>query len=112
MTINSDLKERIDNHEERIRYLEIDSARNQETLSHLIKNQEELKHGIQKLENTTINNNNAILNTLNQLVITKDNNNTQKSISKYTNITLILKQLLITGGAVIIGIWGSSKLIQ
>jgi predicted nuclease with TOPRIM domain len=112
MVTNNDLKERIEDHEGRIRTLESDNIRSQEILKNLEKNHEELKSDIRKLENTTLNTNNAILNSINQLISNKDNNETKKVIAKSNNKTEIIKQFLVTISAVVCGVLGAVQYLK
>jgi len=116
MVTNVELKEKVEehnellkNHDERLRILEINKARTEEIISNLTKNHKELKSDIQELRNTTLNTNNAVLNSINQLIIARDNNDTQKNINKNTNITQIIKQFLVTISAIVVGIAGYIK---
>lgn len=119
MSVSDEIKNKIGehnemlkDHDERIRSLEINSARTEEILSNLEKNQEKLSQDIQELKNTTLNTNNAVLSSINQLIITRENNSTQQNISKYTNLTEVIKQVILTGGTVLLALWGGSHLIK
>jgi len=61
---------------------------------------------IQRLENITVTNGNAMFNSINtfaQLIETRDTNNTEKTVAKSRNIKDIIVQGIITGGALIGG---------
>jgi len=89
--IEDDLKD----YDTRLRNLEIGFAKQTETLNFVKQGQEELKQSVKGLENTLINTNNSVLNSINQLLISKDTNNTQKKISKYNSNTRIVVQTII-----------------
>jgi len=85
----SEIKEKFDQvdkkinlQDERLRTLEIEFAKNNETLSNVKQGQEELKGSIQKIENNIISNHNAVLNSLNTLIINKNDNLTKIEMSK------------------------------
>ena len=73
---------KINSQDERLRTLEIEFAKNNETLSNVKQGQEELKGSIQKIENNIMSNHNAVLNSLNTLIINKNDNLTKLEMSK------------------------------
>jgi len=113
MSMDLEIKEKfeeheskIEQHENRIRTLEIETAQSREALSNLQKGQDKLELAIQRLENITVTNGNAMFNSINtfaQLIETRDTNNTEKTVAKSRNIKDIIVQGIITGGALIGG---------
>jgi len=89
--IEDDLKD----YDTRLRNLEIGFAKQTETLNFVKQGQEELKQSVKGMENTLINTNNSVLNSINQLLISKDNNSTQKKISKQENNAKVIIQTII-----------------
>ncbi len=95
MTIYPEVKEKIIEqngilieHGKRIRDLELYFAKADAKLTIIEKNQEKLESSMQRLES-------VVINSFNQLTITKENNFTQKDIAKNTNLTAVIKQILI-----------------
>jgi hypothetical protein len=92
LTIEPEVKEVLDNHGEelkehdsRIKYLEIESAKSGQTLEYLKQSQDEMRDGMKRIENITLNSNNSILTALNSLIMNRENNETSKEINKENN---------------------------
>lgn len=97
----------LDNHEERIKDLEFNNVKTNEQLHYMSQGQDELKQelkeGLQRMENTNLSNYNNILSMLSQLIMCKENNETQKSITKANNWNKIIIQILIIVGGIFAG---------
>ena len=85
-------------HDYRIKELEINFVKNNEKLTNL-------EESMNRVENILLNSNNSIISTLNQMIISKNENETKKEITKNTNKTNIIIQVVIgltaIGGALI-----------
>jgi len=68
--------------DQRIRVLEIEFTKNNETLNYVKKSQEELKNGMDIIGGQMLQNHNAMLTGLNNLLISKQDNLTKIEISK------------------------------
>ena len=102
MSMDLEIKEVLDGHteilekhSEEIKQLQIQYARTDERLISMEVSQKKLEKGIDRLENLTLNNHNTIINTLNQLIMSKNDNDTKKEVSKKTNNTNIIIQVII-----------------
>ena len=64
-----------------------------------------LEESMNRVENILLNSNNSIISTLNQMIISKNENETKKEITKNTNKTNIIIQVVIgltaIGGALV-----------
>jgi len=85
-------------HDYRIKELEINFVKNNEKLTNL-------EESMNRVENILLNSNNSIISTLNQMIMSKNENETKKEITKNTNKTNIIIQVVIgltaIGGALI-----------
>ena len=85
-------------HDYRIKELEINFVKNNEKLTNL-------EESMNRVENILLNSNNSIISTLNQMIISKNENETKKEITKNTNKTNIIIQIVIgltaVGGALV-----------
>jgi len=85
-------------HDYRIKELEINFVKNNEKLTNL-------EESMNRVENILLNSNNSIISTLNQMIISKNENETKKEITKNTNKTNIIIQVVIgltaIGGALV-----------
>jgi len=102
---NIEIKEKFDefgnilkSHDYRIKELEINFVKNNEKLTNL-------EESMNRVENILLNSNNSIISTLNQMIISKNENETKKEITKNTNKTNIIIQVVIgltaIGGALV-----------
>ena len=116
--IDCDLRE----HDLRLRDLERGFERNTIILQTVTEGQNKLEDRMIRLENTTLSNHNVLLGSLNQLMINRENNDTNikineinndtnKQISKHDNLTRILLQLLILITAISAGIYTGVNII-
>ena len=101
--IGNELKEQ----DGRIRELEIESAKTGQKLDYLKLSQDEIKESINRIETSTLNNQNSILTSLNALIINRENNETKKEINKQNNknnlYLKILGVLSLIGGSFFAG---------
>lgn len=115
LAMDDDVKEVLDQHTERIRELELTSVKTEQRLCNI-------EEGQNRLENTVLQSNNAILQTLNQIVvaqtvantaISKDKTDAKVTIetNKNDNKSKVFMQLIITSGATIGVIIGLIKVL-
>jgi len=88
--IGNELKEQ----DGRIRELEIESAKTGQKLDYLKLSQDEIKESINRIETSTLNNQNSILTSLNALIINRENNETKKEINKQNNKNSLYLKIL------------------
>jgi hypothetical protein len=99
--IDPEVKEKLEEHDDRIRSLEIQSAKTEQMLVNIQEGQKETKEHLCKLENTTLNSHNVLVNSMNQLLVKKEENNAK----------IILKILGIIAG-ITAGVFAGGKLIN
>jgi len=97
----------LDKFDTRIRVLEIEFAKNNETLNNVKQGQESLKKSMDKIEGQMLTNHNAMLSGLNSLIINKNDNSTKVEVAKidgkskiYIQIILFFGGLATVGGSV------------
>lgn len=118
MPIDADVKSKFDeidedlkDHNNRLKTLEIELAKNNQTLEYLKESNDEIKDSVKRVETTALNTQNTILNSMNQLLLVKETNNSQEKISKFNNLTKIAIQVLINSGALLGGLVVGSKIV-
>ena len=79
--IDEDLKD----YNVRIRSLELEMAKQGETLEYIKQSNDEIKDNQKRMENNSLQNQNSVLSILNQLVINKNDNDTQLKINQINN---------------------------
>ena len=90
---------KLENHDERIKDLEVDFGKAEERSVYILKGQDELKEMFRESEKTNLRNTNTMLSLISQLVLTKENNKNK-----------IYIQLIITIGVLLGGIFAGVKL--
>jgi len=94
----------LDKFDTRIRVLEIEFAKNNETLNNVKQGQESLKKSMDKIEGQMLTNHNAMLSGLNSLIINKNDNSTKVEVAKIDGKSKIYIQIILFfGGLATIG---------
>lgn len=99
-----ELKENDRQQAERLINLEKQFTRQDEKLTNV-------ENGMVEIKSIISTNNATTMSLLSQLVITKENNNSQEKISKFDNLTKISLGLLGLIGTVLASMWAGSKLV-
>jgi len=100
----NEVDERIKSHDERLRSIEIEFAKNNETLNNVKQGQESLKKSMDKIEGQMLTNHNAMLSGLNNLLMNKQDNSTKVEVAKIDGKSKVYIQIILFfGGLATIG---------
>lgn len=100
LPLDIEIEKKLEDHDGKIRQLELQSVRTEEKLNSLTNSVNEIKKSMERMENTMLNTQNSILNGVNQLIINKDNNKTK-----------IIIQVLILAGVILTSLFAGAKIV-
>lgn len=104
--------DRLSDHDNRIKDLEIGKAKTDQILTNIQENQKEFKADIKRLENITLNHQNTMLNSMNQLLFNKEENQTKKEINRNNNATSIILKVTVGILAILGSLFTGGKLMN
>ena len=103
----TELKENDKEQADRLRSLEIKFESQSKTLEYVKINTDKIEEGMKEIKGINLQNQNTLL----EMLISNNENNTKKEISKFDNLTKITIQVLAIVGTVLTTVYFSSKLI-